>query len=435
MGRRPRLDYMRKRIRRFKRKYTIAQRRQVHRVRRVVRHPLFTVPTATFLILVVLTSLGAFLLNRGNNALVNATNIVIINHDGQMQTVPTHEPTVGALLKKLDLTINQGDVVEPALTTKITQDDFRINIYRAVPVEIVDGAAHTFTFSAATTPRAIAEQSGVQVYPEDDISTVPTDNFLNEGAIGERVVVNRATPVNVNLFGAPTTLRTHTPTVGALLADKKITLAKDDSLEPAPSTPITSNMQIFLIHKGTQIQTVTQAIAMPVQTIQDSTLAYGTSAVRQAGSAGQQILTYQVNLENGKPVSKTLIQTVVTQQPVTQIVVQGTNLSGVKGDMALAGIGASDYTSADYIITNESGWCTTKWQGEYGNCPAYHGTPTSSSVGYGLCQATPGNKMASFGSDWATNPVTQLKWCNNYAVTRYGGWKAAAAHWAAHHNW
>jgi hypothetical protein len=43
--------------------------------------------------------------------------------------------------------------------------------------------------------------------------------------------------------------------------------------------------------------------------------------------------------------------------------------------------------------------------------------------------------MSSFGSDWATNPITQLKWCNNYAVSRYGGWQAAYGHWLSYHNW
>jgi hypothetical protein len=103
--------------------------------------------------------------------------------------------------------------------------------------------------------------------------------------------------------------------------------------------------------------------------------------------------------------------------------------------MALAGIAPSDYNAADYIISNESGWCPTKWQGEYGGCPAYHGTPSSSGVGYGLCQATPGYKMASSGSDWGTNPVTQLKWCSGYAKGRYGGWQGAYQHWLAYHSW
>ncbi|MEI9914097.1 MAG: hypothetical protein WDN66_03915 [Candidatus Saccharibacteria bacterium] len=57
------------------------------------------------------------------------------------------------------------------------------------------------------------------------------------------------------------------------------------------------------------------------------------------------------------------------------------------------------------------------------------------SAGYGLCQATPGYKMASAGSDWATDPITQLKWCNGYAVSRYGGWYNAYVHWINNGNW
>ncbi len=34
--------------------------------------------------------------------------------------------------------------------------------------------------------------------------------------------------------------------------------------------------------------------------------------------------------------------------------------------------------------------------------------------------------MASAGSDYMTNPVTQLKWCHEYAQG-YGGWHKAAA--------
>lgn len=40
---------------------------------------------------------------------------------------------------------------------------------------------------------------------------------------------------------------------------------------------------------------------------------------------------------------------------------------------------------------------------------------------YGLPQALPGHKMASAGSDWRTNPWTQIKWMMSYTITRYGG--------------
>jgi hypothetical protein len=101
--------------------------------------------------------------------------------------------------------------------------------------------------------------------------------------------------------------------------------------------------------------------------------------------------------------------------------------------MSQAGISPADFGAVDYIVSHESGWCSTKWEGEIGGCPAYHGV--SDYDGYGLCQSTPPQKMASAGSDWKTNPVTQLKWCNSYAISRYGSWWQSYNHWVAHHNW
>lgn len=368
------------------------------------------------------------------------TKLVIITHDHAQESIPTHEKTVGGLLSKLGLLLNQGDVVEPAVTTAIDQDQFRINIYRAVPVEIIDGNSQSFTFSAATTPRAIVSQAGYKVYPEDIISAIPSQNFLLANAIGEQIVINRAIPVNVDLYGTPVVLRTHATTIAGLIAEKGIKLISSDQIVPAADTPITPGQQIAFIRTGTKVETVTETIAMPVQTILDNSLAYGTSAVRQQGSSGQQIVTYQIQLQNNIETGRTAIQTLITKPTVTQIVVIGTSLSGIKGDMALAGISPNDYSYVDYIVSHESGWCPTKWQGEIGYCPVYHGTPTSPYVGYGLCQSTPGYKMASAGADWATNPITQLVWCSNYAnsgkFNAYGGgWLGAYTYWIRHGNW
>ncbi|MGH8791862.1 MAG: lytic transglycosylase domain-containing protein [Stackebrandtia sp.] len=39
---------------------------------------------------------------------------------------------------------------------------------------------------------------------------------------------------------------------------------------------------------------------------------------------------------------------------------------------------------------------------------------------YGIPQALPGDKMASHGSDWETNPATQIAWGLDYISGRYG---------------
>jgi len=51
-----------------------------------------------------------------------------------------------------------------------------------------------------------------------------------------------------------------------------------------------------------------------------------------------------------------------------------------------------------------------------------------SSSAYGIPQALPGNRMAAYGSDWRTNPVTQIKWGLDYIEDRYNSPCSAWAH-------
>lgn len=392
------------------------------------------VPAVTFLLLLVVTLAGYTVFTRDR---VRATDslVVIVSHDEVEQTVPTTQTSVGELLKKLDIQLGEGDIVEPAADVEIMQDDFRINVYRSKPVEVIDNGQRTFTFSAATTPRSIAKQAGVTMYPEDELVTQPVTEFLKDRTLGTKVLVDRAVPVTINLYGQPVSIRTQAETVGDLLKERKVKLGKDDSVQPVAETVLTPDSQVFLLRQGTKIASITEEIPMPVEPILDANLAMGTSAVRQQGSPGQKVVTYQLQLENDKEVGRTVIQEVISKSPVKHVVVQGTSLSGIKGNMALAGIAPGDYQYVDHIVSRESGWCPTKWQGEYGGCPAYHGAPTSPSVGYGLCQSTPASKMATAGDDWATSPITQLRWCSNYAVRKYGSWQAAYNFWATNHWW
>jgi hypothetical protein len=57
----------------------------------------------------------------------------------------------------------------------------------------------------------------------------------------------------------------------------------------------------------------------------------------------------------------------------------------------------------------------------------------ASSGAYGLFQALPGSKMSSVGSDWQTNPGTQIKWGLKYMNERYGSPCEAWTFWQANH--
>lgn len=301
----------------------------MHVVHRAVRHPAVAIPLATFSILLLLVTLGLIILGGGKSAFKpSGTSIVILTDDGQERTVPTRARTVGDLLQRISVTLNEGDVVEPSQETEIGSDNFRVNVYRATPVTIVDGDSKVFTFSAAATPRSIVKQAGIEVYPEDELLMLPTENFLQEGSIGPRLVIVRATPVNVNLYGTPVTMRTQAKTVGDLLEERNIHLDPEDTVQPTQGVAIQPNMQIFLLRKGTQISTVEEEIPMPIETVEDNSLSIGTKAVRQQGSPGKRLVTYQIQLENEQEVSRTPIQTVEVVPAVKHIEAIGTRSVG-----------------------------------------------------------------------------------------------------------
>jgi hypothetical protein len=88
----------------------------------------------------------------------------------------------------------------------------------------------------------------------------------------------------------------------------------------------------------------------------------------------------------------------------------------------LADHGWSDgqWPCLDSLWTRESRW---KYNAD---------NPTSSA--YGIPQALPGNRMAEYGSDWRTNPVTQIKWGLDYIEDAYGSPCNAWAH-SESHGW
>lgn len=87
--------------------------------------------------------------------------------------------------------------------------------------------------------------------------------------------------------------------------------------------------------------------------------------------------------------------------------------------MRMAGFKPSEYGAINYIVNHESSWNPS--------------ATNPSSGAYGLPQSLPASKLASAGSDWRTNPITQLRWMRDYVNGRYGGANGALAFWKRNH--
>ena len=77
-----------------------------------------------------------------------------------------------------------------------------------------------------------------------------------------------------------------------------------------------------------------------------------------------------------------------------------------------AGFKISQFSCLEKLWKKESGWS--------------HKATNRSSGAYGIPPALPGSKMASAGSDWKSNPATQIEWGLGYIEGRYdtpcGAW-------------
>jgi hypothetical protein len=88
--------------------------------------------------------------------------------------------------------------------------------------------------------------------------------------------------------------------------------------------------------------------------------------------------------------------------------------------MLEVGFGLDQMGCLNTLWTHESGW----------NEKAMN----RSSGAYGIPQALPASKMATFGADYLTNPVPQIRWGLDYITNRYGSPCGALSFWQAN-NW
>jgi hypothetical protein len=84
------------------------------------------------------------------------------------------------------------------------------------------------------------------------------------------------------------------------------------------------------------------------------------------------------------------------------------------------GFGLDQMPCLDKMWTKESNWRTT--------------AENSSSGSYGIPQAYPASSMLKFGTDYKTNPVTQIDWGLDYIKRRYKTPCGAWTFWQGH-NW
>ena len=374
---------------------------------------------AGFSALGFLILLNIFAVAGRNSAKATGQGNKVLNvfENGKKTSFKTNAKTVREALKAQKIGFSKEDTVEPSLDDELTSADYSVNIYRAKPVVIEDGDSKIKVMTAAQTPRQIAQKSGIKIHNEDKLAFEQSGNILEDG-VTNLLKITRAKQISVELFGKKEIFRTQSKTVADFLNEKKISLTKDDGINIDKNTAISNGLSFRIWRNGKQTVTVEEETNFAIETIQDANKDSSYKEIKEAGEKGSKSVTYEIEMQNGKEVSRKKINETEIKAAKKQVVIVGIKVNLPAGShtdwMSAAGIPAGEQGIANAIISQESGWRVN--------------ATNKSSGAYGIPQALPGSKMASAGADWQTNPITQLKWMNSYVIGRYKSWQGASDH-------
>lgn len=345
--------------------------------------------------------------------------LLTIHDSGENRGILTRATTLRQAFKEAGIPFDSSDLVEPGLDETLVASIYDVNIYRARPVTVIDGAVRKKIMSAYRTPEQIVAHAGMELQDEDlTTMRLPVD-FVGQGA-AIQLTISRATPFTFVLYGETMPAYTQAKTVADMLKDKNITLGKNDVLSVPGTEPMRPGMIVQLWREGRQTITEEEEVPFEIEQIRDMDRDVGYREVKTPGIRGKRSVTYEIEMRNGVEVSRKEIQSVMIDEPKKQTEVIGgkvkASLSPVEAQalgrqMMLAfGFGDDQWSCLQQLWMRESGWRTTA---------------ANPSGAYGIPQALPGSKM---GPGWQTDATVQIQWGLGYIKNRYqtpcGAWSA-----------
>jgi resuscitation-promoting factor RpfB len=379
----------------------------------------------------------------GSVAFAEARKTVTLDVDGTTKTITTYAGSVEGMLESQGVRLGERDVVAPVADAELSDGD-QVVVRYARQVTMTDGDGERDVWVTVTDAgealTTLAERGA-------DVALVASRS-------GDRASLplrlNDDGPVVVVADGATRVVEDHAGSVDSVLGGLEVELDKDDLVSIAPVATLAKDKAI----KPKAAASAKQAgadVAIQVQRVEtkkvtrkfdldfdtrttkdDDRYADEGDLVRSKGEQGVRTRVVVLRTVDGKVVSRKVISDEVTKKPVDRVVVEGTKERPVEEEAPVEETSVETSAPAPTGSVKEIGQqmaAARGWTGEEWTCLELlweresgwnYQAANPSSGAYGIPQALPGSKMGTAGSDWATNPATQIEWGLGYIADRYG---------------
>lgn len=196
---------------------------------------------------------------------------------------------------------------------EFTVEDVRISI-----------ADNGLNFEIATNAKTVGEfieQQKIKLNSNDVIFPGKDEKIFS----GSHVIIRRAKKITIKEGGNVEQDYTLADNVEQAIWDEKnITLGEDDVTVPSRTMPVKEGMTIVVTHVLIKEEVKNIDISFKTVTNEDETLGWRVKKMTQKGELGIKEVKYKVVYNDGKEISRKILESNVTKDAVNEIVTQGT---------------------------------------------------------------------------------------------------------------
>lgn len=348
----------------------------------------------------------AVVLVTGSVAVARAHKTVTLDVDGQVVQVTTFAGSVEGLLADRGIEIGERDVVAPAPATGLGDGDEVVVRHANALRVVVDGAETTVWTTALTADEALAAMaargSDVRLVPSRSAGGTRPDLSLRLRPEG---------PVDVVVDGRTEHVADGSIGIDAIFADLRLSLAEHDRVTVAPAQTPGGPMVVQV--QRVVVREVASTTEVPFETVTEPNgeMYRGESRTVTAGVPGELRTTHRVVLVDGVEESRRLLEEVVTREPVTAVVHEGTKARPARTSTGGSGGGGA--------VVMDGGVWDALARCESGGNP---GAVSASGKYYGLFQFSLGTWQAMGGSGLPSEASAEEQLQRAQALQARSGW-------------
>lgn len=245
---------------------------------------------------------------------------VTLEVDGRAQQVRILGSEVSDVLAAAQLDVGGRDLVSPAPGETVGDGDTVVVRYaRKLTVADPAGVETVYWTTELTVDEAL---SAAGLRTED--AWLSSSRSARIDRDGRSVVLSMPKAVTLVADGETRAVTTPAPTVRDLLAELSVELDADDRLSTSADEVLAAGQTVTV--QRVSVADVVEAVPVPntSTTVEDPEMFVGDDEVREAGSFGEQAVTWNVVTVDGVEESRTETARTTTAEPVARVVAEGT---------------------------------------------------------------------------------------------------------------